>query len=70
MAKPTAKIQITIETLQRTIIRKRNFHKTAETGVFQLLLLKDDIASAHLPAKVARRTENKDSDNLDKETEK
>lgn len=70
MAKPTAKIQITIETLQRTVIRKRQVHSMDKIGVFELPRINDDIASASLPPKAEKRTAAEDPTILDNEMEK
>lgn len=69
MTKPTAKIQITIETLQRTVIRKRQFRSISGSNV-ELPQFQDETTSAHLPARTENTAANTDSDTLDDQMEK
>ena len=70
MTKPTAKIQITIETLQRTVIRKRQFRSISGSNVLELPQFQDETTSAHLPARTENTAANTDSDTLDDQMEK
>ncbi len=70
MTKQTSKIQVTVETLQRTIIRKRQVHTTTRSEAIDPLQFHDVMSLDHLPATVDKEAASEDQITLENEKEK